>query len=254
VLREIRPPLIFVGPDTPVSTLWISKPGAVTLVTSLTLHAAAAVFIHGHDAARPSTSITPTQIAVEVDPPLVDEATPEAPRPAEAAPSAPARVTANRAPGPRLKAESAAAPPAPSPLVDATSAAPAHFVMAVPIAAIAHAASFVSSSSNVGRVSEGTGTAPFEAAQVAVPARLLTRAPVVYPPEARAQEIETDVRVEIVIDALGRVVAARSLAKAGYGLDDAAERAIRIYRFSPAVKEGRPVSVRMRWTVQFRLG
>jgi protein TonB len=81
----------------------------------------------------------------------------------------------------------------------------------------------------------------------------VTRAGVVYPPEARAQEIETDVRVEVVVDETGRVVAARSLSNAGYGLDDAALRAIRQYRFAPATKDGRPVRIRMRWTVQFRL-
>ena len=30
--------------------------------------------------------------------------------------------------------------------------------------------------------------------------------------------------------------------------------AIRLYRFSPALRAGRPVRVRMRWTIQFRLG
>jgi outer membrane biosynthesis protein TonB len=46
---------------------------------------------------------------------------------------------------------------------------------------------------------------------------------------------------------------ARAGIRAGYGLDDAAARAIRDYRFSPAIRAGRPVAVRMRWTVQFRL-
>jgi len=41
--------------------------------------------------------------------------------------------------------------------------------------------------------------------------------------------------------------------RAGYGLDEAALTAIRAYRFSPAVRAGRAVPVRMRWVVQFRL-
>ena len=62
-----------------------------------------------------------------------------------------------------------------------------------------------------------------------------------------------DVPVDIVVDASGRVVSARAVIRTGYGLDDSAVRAIRDYRFSPALRAGLPVAVRMRWTVQFRL-
>jgi protein TonB len=88
---------------------------------------------------------------------------------------------------------------------------------------------------------------------VDVPARLLTTGPLVYPPAARQAEIETDLPLEIVVDGAGRVVSARAVGHAGYGLDEAALRGIRDYRFTPALRAGRPVPVRMRWTVQFRL-
>jgi TonB family protein len=88
---------------------------------------------------------------------------------------------------------------------------------------------------------------------VNVPARLLSSSPLVYPAVARQAEIEIDFPVEIVVDADGRVAAARAVSRVGYGLDEAALRAIRQYRFSPALRAGRPVRVRMRWTVQFRL-
>ena len=65
--------------------------------------------------------------------------------------------------------------------------------------------------------------------------------------------IELDYLVGIVVDPSGRVVSARPLNRAGYGLDEAALRAIADYRFSPASRAGRPVGVRMHWTVQFRL-
>jgi len=123
--------------------------------------------------------------------------------------------------------------------------------MAAPIAAFAPRSA--SAAPGVDRVPEPATGAPFEEHEVTSPARLVARAPVVYPPEARAQQIETDVRVEIVVDATGRVVAARSLSNAGYDLDAEAVRAVRQYRFSPATRDGRAVSVRMRWTVQFRL-
>ena len=89
--------------------------------------------------------------------------------------------------------------------------------------------------------------------QVSAPARVVSIASVVYPIEARAAEIERDVPLDIVVDRTGAVVEARALSHEGYGLEDAAVRAIRSYRFSPAEREGHAVRVRMRWTVQFRL-
>lgn len=88
---------------------------------------------------------------------------------------------------------------------------------------------------------------------VDLPARLVTSTPPVYPPPARAAEIEADLPFEIVVAPDGHVASARALARAGYGLDDAALRALLRYRFSPAIRAGRAVAVRMRWVVQFRL-
>lgn len=93
----------------------------------------------------------------------------------------------------------------------------------------------------------------FTDGDVDVRARLLAASPLVYPPAARDAEIEIDLPLEIVVDATGRVVSARAVIRAGYGLDESALRAIRDYRFSPALRAGRAVPVRMRWTVQFRL-
>jgi protein TonB len=74
-----------------------------------------------------------------------------------------------------------------------------------------------------------------------------------YPREARAAEIETDVPVEIVVDPNGAVVDARLERTVGYGIDEATLRAIRKYRFTPALKDGRAVAVRMQWTMKYRL-
>ncbi len=93
----------------------------------------------------------------------------------------------------------------------------------------------------------------FGEGDVDAPARLRATSPLLYPPAARSAVLETDVALEIVVDATGRVVSARMLSRAGYGLDEAALRAIRDYRFSPALRGGRAVPVRMRWTMQFRL-
>lgn len=88
---------------------------------------------------------------------------------------------------------------------------------------------------------------------VSTRAKLLSAAEVSYPPEARASEIEAEVPIEIVVDARGLVADARTLGHTGYGLDDAALRAIRGYRFTPATRDGLRVAVRMRWQVSFRL-
>lgn len=88
---------------------------------------------------------------------------------------------------------------------------------------------------------------------VSTRAKLLSAAEVPYPPEARAAEIEADVPVDIIVDANGAVAQARGITRAGYGLDDAALRAISRYRFEPATRDGRRVAVRMRWRVSFRL-
>jgi len=84
-------------------------------------------------------------------------------------------------------------------------------------------------------------------------ARLLDGPPPEYPKAARTAGVEADVPLELIVDASGTVVDARLLKHAGYGLDEAALRAVRAYRFIPAERAGHGVSVRMRWVVNFRL-
>ena len=91
------------------------------------------------------------------------------------------------------------------------------------------------------------------ASAVQVPARLVQSAAPAYPAHARADDVEGDVGVEIVVDREGRVVEARVMRPAGHGFDASALNAVRDYRFSPAQREGRAVRVRMPWSVQFRL-
>jgi TonB family protein len=91
------------------------------------------------------------------------------------------------------------------------------------------------------------------AAAVHVAARLVQSVAAAYPVHARADEVEGDVGVEIVVDREGRVVDARVVRLAGHGFDEAALVAVRAYRFSPAQREGHAVRVRMPWSVQFRL-
>jgi TonB family protein len=77
-----------------------------------------------------------------------------------------------------------------------------------------------------------------------------------YPDAAASAGVEADVPVDVVIDTEGAVIDATPAGqarRAGYGLDAAAMAAARSYRFSRGVRAGRPVRVRMRCTVMFRL-
>lgn len=74
-----------------------------------------------------------------------------------------------------------------------------------------------------------------------------------YPDAARADGIEGDVRLELVVGVSGAVESARVVRGVGHGLDEAALRAVRQFRFAAATKAGRAVRVRMGWSMQFRL-
>jgi protein TonB len=74
-----------------------------------------------------------------------------------------------------------------------------------------------------------------------------------YPEEARREGLEADVRLELLVDAEGRVADVKVVRPAGNGFDDAAARAARGLAFSPATRGGRPVPVWIPWTLKFRL-
>lgn len=109
------------------------------------------------------------------------------------------------------------------------------------------------SSSGSGGGGGGGDDVVHAASAVQVPARLVQSAASAYPAHARADDVEGEVGVEIVVDREGRVVEARVTRPAGHGFDAAALTAVRAYRFSPAQREGHAVRVRMPWSVQFRL-
>jgi protein TonB len=138
-------------------------------------------------------------------------------------------------------------------------AMPARFALSAgTVATVAGTVTSTASSSTASRMVGSAASGPGDGAavvagDVSVPARLLASRPLVYPPSARLAEIEVDLPLEIIVEPSGGVSDARALIRAGYGLDEAAVQAIRQYRFAPALRDGRPVRVKMRWTVQFRL-
>ena len=75
-----------------------------------------------------------------------------------------------------------------------------------------------------------------------------------YPLQARQEQWEGDVTCAVHISPHGRVLEADIVQGSGHEvLDAAALKAVRAARFSPALRRGRPVEVRVRLTVSFRL-
>ena len=93
-----------------------------------------------------------------------------------------------------------------------------------------------------------------------VPARRLTRMPkpirVVKPEytnEAEIAGIEGLVLLKVSLDDKGRVVRVKVIRRLGYGLDEAAVKAIRRMRFSPAYVGNRAVGTVIRVPIRFVL-
>jgi len=77
------------------------------------------------------------------------------------------------------------------------------------------------------------------------------RAP--YPEEARIKRIEGPVAMDLLIDEMGRVRSVQTLSSPGFGLGEAAEKAILFFEFEPAQVDGKAVAVKIRYTYRFVL-
>jgi periplasmic protein TonB len=248
----------FSSPEGPSrrSRRWASRAGGALIVSALA-HTIAAAAVGAVLRSTPA-ALSPEPEVVDVDvAPLLDA--PAGPMPDVAAPraireEATARQAAHAR---RTRASTTKDRPADAaPLAVSASAEPAVptlFVLSAGTVASRPAPAPAGAPAAPGTTADRSAGEAVPEREVNVPARLLSSSPLVYPPAARQAEIETDLPVEIVVDTEGRVASARSLTRAGYGLDEAALAAIRTYRFSPAVRAGRAVRVRMRWLVQFRL-
>jgi protein TonB len=151
---------------------------------------------------------------------------------------------------PEASAESTPGSGMAAPNLPGALAAPPRFVL--PSAAALQGRAPTSSKIG-GTVDPQPGSVVFPEARVSRRASLLASRPTPYPPGGRDAEVEADVVLELVVDVSGQVREARPLTRQGYGFEDAAVRAVLGYRFTPALLDGRPVSVRMRWVLQFRL-
>jgi periplasmic protein TonB len=235
-----------------------SSSAAVT--ASLALHVGVAGFALAHGSAPEPAADHWLDMEMLAAPTLaISELAPQPTAQATLAVAPVRRALASVAPQPRAasKPQPSAAAPSPSPPaavprfnLSAHDDAPVRFSLPVQRTAAGTLAALANAGSD-SAADGGDETLP--ASAVSRPARLLVSPPVVYPAQARAAELEASVALEIVVDARGRVVQAQPLEHVGYGLDDAALQAVRSYIFAPAQRAGRPVRVRMRWNVLFRL-
>jgi protein TonB len=94
----------------------------------------------------------------------------------------------------------------------------------------------------------------YEIADLDEPPRPLARLKPIYPPHARMRKIEGRVILEFVVDADGTARGIEVISSSpGDIFTRAAIRAVERWRFSPGIKSGRPVSVRVRQKVTFEL-
>jgi protein TonB len=74
-----------------------------------------------------------------------------------------------------------------------------------------------------------------------------------YTPAARDARVAGKVRVEVTVDATGRVASARVLEGLGHGLDEAALAAARGATFEAGTKCGKPASATFVIAIRFAL-
>jgi periplasmic protein TonB len=74
-----------------------------------------------------------------------------------------------------------------------------------------------------------------------------------YPEQARAKGIQGAVVMDLLVDASGAVREARLVSGPGEGLTEAALKAVRAFRFRPALVQEKPVAVRIRYAYRFVL-
>ncbi len=75
-----------------------------------------------------------------------------------------------------------------------------------------------------------------------------------YPPAAKRMQIEGTVRLSVTVGRRGQVLGVRVLKRLGYGLDEAAVRAMKRARFKPAMgSNGKPMAYTIRYRFRFRL-
>lgn len=82
--------------------------------------------------------------------------------------------------------------------------------------------------------------------------RLITRVSPSYPAAAASNHIEGDVQIEATIDQTGKVTSTKVISGPAL-LRGAAMNAVRQWKYSPAILDGKPIALQYKVTVRFRL-
>lgn len=226
-------------------------------------------------APRPNQTEAPPQIvelAVVQTPPPEPEPPPDPappvaspPQPPPRRPAKPKPVAVEAAPPPSaLPPEPDLPPPEPVPGVSADTVAEAPADMAVPVGNTL-AANIVNpdkptppAAGYVGGAVGSNGIKPFAPVAegfVKQWPRTLNEVRAPYPEEARRLDVSGTVRLRVGIDEFGKVREVKVIKKAGYGLDEAASKAMWRFRFSPALgQDGQPVPFRINYDYTFTPG
>jgi len=240
--------------------------GSTSAVTvSLAMHAAAFLVAAVHHV-QPAPVAPPIEISIESelprppDPPKEEE--PVANRAAETLtdlrPVSLRSPVHHEAPAVHAVAATDAKPDHPSPPADAPPAlvgddALPHFTIATSHGGAGGQNLAKSAGTAPLGGSESNDDGPYAEGAVDVPARAMHEVRPRYPLEARESGIDGSVRLVIVLSAAGVVEDVRAVTHLGHGLEQEAIVAVKKTPFTPAMKRGRAVPVRMAWTVEFQL-
>jgi protein TonB len=231
--------------------------GAILYLASFAFHGALAVGVVSLKVGRSHENVAISMVESKKPEKPAPE-TPPPPPPPEPPTPAPPKAKATPAPKPEAPEPALAAPAA----NDAPSApdfglslggASGGSGLAVPAAR----ATTPAASATTERVSKKLLAAPAEATEdcgepLKKPKVVSITQPA-YTPEARDAQIAGKVRVEVTVDATGKVASARVLEGLGHGLDDAALAAARGAAFEPGTKCGKPRAATFVIAIRFAL-
>lgn len=112
-------------------------------------------------------------------------------------------------------------------------------------------ASLAWTQSNSGKKEESSKSKAVDLTDDITPPRLLEIASPEYTDIAKKKHIEGEVVLSIVVNEKGEVKDVKVKKGLGYGLDENAIAAVKVYTYKPAEKDDKPIAVRMDVSMQF---
>ena len=234
------------------------------LLASLVLHAGGLLYLSIRPPPRYDVNKPLELVMVEVEPPKPPPE-PEPPKPeVKPPPKPPIKVAPTKKPPPPPPPNEPPPPPPPNDTPEPQPEKPV-LVVGISMSSTSSAGSFAAPVGNTlygkteDKAADPTEVKPYSAPsyvpiyKVDAPPSVASEVKIPYPEEARRAGVEGTVTLSITVDATGAVVKAKVLSGPGYGLDEAALKAIWKFKFHPATKNGEPVSTEMKYAYTFLL-